>query len=143
MQEVEATCSRLVILREGRLAAEGTVQELMASRSGGVRYVVEAEGRDVGATLSSLAGVTGHTVEQLDGRVRVELVSDDAAELRPEIFGVARDNGWTLWELHREEALSAASLRYLNRLSDLLFVMARIENARAGVDDVEWTGRGR
>ena len=46
-------------------------------------------------------------------------------------------------ELHREEALSAASLRYLNRLSDLLFVMARIENARAGVDDVEWTGRGR
>ena len=46
-------------------------------------------------------------------------------------------------ELHRKEALSAASLRYLNRLSDLLFVMARIENARAGVDDVEWAGRQR
>ena len=46
-------------------------------------------------------------------------------------------------ELHREETLSAASLRYLNRLSDLLFVMARVENARAGVDDVEWAGRER
>ena len=45
--------------------------------------------------------------------------------------------------LHREEELSAASLRYLNRLSDLLFVMARVENARAGVDDVEWAGRER
>ncbi|MGY8777306.1 MAG: ABC transporter ATP-binding protein, partial [Longimicrobiales bacterium] len=42
MQEVEATCSRLVILREGELAAEGTVQELIAGRTGGVRYVVEA-----------------------------------------------------------------------------------------------------
>ena len=46
-------------------------------------------------------------------------------------------------ELHRSEALSAASLRYLNRLSDLLFVMARVENVRAGVDDVEWVGRER
>lgn len=43
--------------------------------------------------------------------------------------------------LHREEALSEPSLRYLNRLSDLLFVMARVANRRAGVEDVEWEGR--
>jgi cob(I)alamin adenosyltransferase len=34
-----------------------------------------------------------------------------------------------------------AVLCYLNRLSDLLFVMARVENRRAGVPDVEWEGR--
>ena len=45
--------------------------------------------------------------------------------------------------LHRGEALSAASLGYLNRLSDLLFVMARVENARAGNADIEWVGRDR
>ena len=45
--------------------------------------------------------------------------------------------------LHSVEPLSAAALRYLNRLSDLLFVMARVENRRAGVADVEWVGRGR
>jgi cob(I)alamin adenosyltransferase len=45
--------------------------------------------------------------------------------------------------LHRVDPLSAASLGYLNRLSDLLFVMARIENRRAGVTDVEWQGRAR
>lgn len=43
--------------------------------------------------------------------------------------------------LHREEPLSDATLRYLNRLSDLLFVLARAENQRAGVGDVEWTRR--
>jgi len=42
--------------------------------------------------------------------------------------------------LHHESPVGAASLRYLNRLSDLLFVMARVENRRAGVDDLEWVG---
>jgi cob(I)alamin adenosyltransferase len=32
-------------------------------------------------------------------------------------------------------------VRYLNRLSDLLFVLARLANARAGVADVPWEGR--
>jgi cob(I)alamin adenosyltransferase len=32
-------------------------------------------------------------------------------------------------------------LRYLNRLSDLMFVLARLENARAGTPDVKWTSR--
>ncbi len=32
-------------------------------------------------------------------------------------------------------------LRYLNRLSDLLFVLARYANMRAGVEDVPWTTR--
>ncbi len=45
--------------------------------------------------------------------------------------------------LHRLEPLSAAALRYLNRLSDLLFVMARVENRRAGIADIEWVGRAR
>ena len=29
-------------------------------------------------------------------------------------------------------------VKYLNRLSDLLFVMARAVNSRAGVDEIEW-----
>lgn len=40
--------------------------------------------------------------------------------------------------LAREEAVNAAGLRYLNRLSDLLFVMARSLNREAGVKDVLW-----
>lgn len=41
-------------------------------------------------------------------------------------------------ELHRGEPVDAVALRYLNRLSDLLFVVARLENRRAGEPDVEW-----
>jgi cob(I)alamin adenosyltransferase len=44
--------------------------------------------------------------------------------------------------LDRAETLDPVALRYLNRLSDLLFVAARVENRRAGTPDVEWEGRG-
>ena len=44
--------------------------------------------------------------------------------------------------LDRSEGVDPATVRYLNRLSDCLFVWARLENARAGIADVEWTRRG-
>jgi cob(I)alamin adenosyltransferase len=43
--------------------------------------------------------------------------------------------------LDAAEPLDASALGYLNRLSDLLFVLARVENHRAGLADVEWQGR--
>jgi cob(I)alamin adenosyltransferase len=43
--------------------------------------------------------------------------------------------------LSQSEEVTPAVLVYLNRLSDLLFVLARGENHRAGVNDVEWQKR--
>lgn len=45
--------------------------------------------------------------------------------------------------LAREEHLEAPAVGYLNRLSDLLFVLARLDNARASVPDTPWVGRKR
>jgi len=45
--------------------------------------------------------------------------------------------------LDRESGLAEEALGYLNRLSDLLFTLARVENRRAGVADIEWTGRSQ
>ena len=104
MQEVEATCSRLVILSRGALAAIGSVQDLLAIQSGTARYIVEVQGAGVTETLSGLSGVTGHTVEEVEGRVRVVLEAITEEDLRPKIFSVARDNNWMLWDLYRERA---------------------------------------
>ena len=43
-------------------------------------------------------------------------------------------------QLARDEAVDPIGIAFLNRLSDLLFVMARVANRRAGVADVEWEG---
>lgn len=45
--------------------------------------------------------------------------------------------------LDRDQPLDEAIVKYLNRLSDLLFTLARVANARAGVADVAWVGRER
>ncbi len=40
--------------------------------------------------------------------------------------------------LSRAESVPETSIKYINRLSDLLFVMARVLNKHAGVPDVLW-----
>ena len=43
-----------------------------------------------------------------------------------------------LWTLHRQDPLPEAILQYINRLSDLLFVMARCELARQDWPEERW-----
>ncbi len=46
-----------------------------------------------------------------------------------------------LISLGHHEAISEDTVRYVNRLSDTLFVMARYENKARGVDDVCWDSK--
>lgn len=48
-----------------------------------------------------------------------------------------------LVSLAADENVRPEALRYLNRLSDALFVFARLANHRAGIADVPWIGAGR
>lgn len=43
--------------------------------------------------------------------------------------------------LASEEPVRVELIQYLNRLSDLLFVLARLANKSAGVEDIPWLGR--
>lgn len=45
----------------------------------------------------------------------------------------------TIWEAG--DALPPGALAFVNRLGDLLFVMARVANQAAGVGEVEWRGK--
>ena len=45
--------------------------------------------------------------------------------------------------LARDEKVTDISLKYLNRLSDLLFVLCRIINKEAGVSDVLWNNTSK
>lgn len=48
-----------------------------------------------------------------------------------------------LWTVHETEPLNSAALRYLNRLSDLLFVMARTLARAKGKKETSWAGTSR
>jgi ABC-2 type transport system ATP-binding protein len=108
LPEVQATCSRVVIISSGKLVADGTPDELSA-RERGNRYsiIVEAGGpaEAVQAKLSSISGVARCERQQGTNGAFEFLVDARASEdLRRPLFRAAVDNGWTLLELARRSA---------------------------------------
>lgn len=64
LSEVEATCSRAVVINRGRLVAEGSIEEVRAMRKpSGVRFVVRGDGDAAVALLKKVKGVKRAAVE--------------------------------------------------------------------------------
>jgi ABC-2 type transport system ATP-binding protein len=118
LAEVEATCTRLLIIHQGRLAADGTAADLLSAKRSGPSYLVEARGEDIEGHLGILPHVATLEAEPLDGRVRVRLTTSGDEDLRPLIFRMATERGWTLWELHRERESLEHLFRDLTTGSD-------------------------
>lgn len=51
---------------------------------------------------------------------------------------IARRAERRLWTLNRQDEVSAEILRFVNRLSDLLFIMARYEMDKQGAEEERW-----
>jgi ABC-2 type transport system ATP-binding protein len=109
LPEVQATCSRIVIISGGKLVADGTPDSLRAAEKGG-RYRVVFESNGVSADairerLGSLAGVARcSTVTGEPGAHAFAIDAAAADDLRKPIFRAAVDNRWPLLELTRESA---------------------------------------
>jgi len=56
---------------------------------------------------------------------------------------IARRTETAVTALSKSQTINPAILIYLNRLSDLLFVAARLVNKRIGVEDVAWKSSSR
>jgi ABC-2 type transport system ATP-binding protein len=91
MDEVARVCDRVGIIDNGRMVAEGTVEELIASLGGGDRVRLgTAEGG--AAVAAALSGVDGAQVVHADAS-SVELLVDDAGRRLPALFDAARAAG--------------------------------------------------
>ena len=131
----------------GVLLAEKLPDEMRAAFS-----QVQQDLLDLGGELS----IPGHTLLKPD-RVGVleqttEKWNADLAPLREFILPggsraaaaahlartVCRRAERSVVALARKDKVSAGARQYLNRLSDLLFVTARVLNSAAGVGDVQW-----
>ncbi|HEX4084950.1 MAG TPA: ATP-binding cassette domain-containing protein [Chthoniobacteraceae bacterium] len=105
LEEVEAVCSRAIIIDRGAIVANGTPQEL------------KARGAGAGAVTVRFAAVPGGAVaalEQLDGVEKVSVIGKEplAARVFPKagkkdlgtaIFELAAREQWKLADLHAEE----------------------------------------
>jgi ABC-2 type transport system ATP-binding protein len=103
LPEVEATCSRAMILIDGRIRADGTLDELTRSRVQ-VVSIAGAEPTEAGPSFEKLPGVAG--VEHEGGAdgyhtYRLRLSGDD--DVGAAVYETVREKGWTLRELRRDD----------------------------------------
>ncbi len=123
LPEVQATCSRILIISGGKLVADGTPEELRA-RDRGARYrvVLEANGVAKDAIrdrLIKVAGVSRCEIVAADGGEHAfKIDASTADDLRKPLFRAAVDNQWTLLELVRESASLEDVFRHLTTGDD-------------------------
>ena len=107
LPEVEATCTRVIIINKGKIEASDTPQNLLQKirTSGGIRLEAKTGGDNGKEELAKIAGVKDVTVEPAEGDWQLFLLRVDAGmDLREEVFCMARDRNWTLRSLTNRKA---------------------------------------
>lgn len=109
LPEVEAVCGRVIVISGGRIVAQGSPEELRASRRMAARVLVECRGpaRDVENVLSRISGVG--KVELLNGQTDKSLVTaalrtKEGRDVREEVARTIIQHGWPLREIRLEHA---------------------------------------
>jgi ABC-2 type transport system ATP-binding protein len=138
MQEVQRSCSRVVIIDRGKIIADDSVASLIASGRQGARVSVELEASDDEAraaleTLDSVAAVDalepgpGSGANLPAKRTRYAVSGRAGLDPRRQIFELAAARGWPLWELHLQQ----------ESLEDLFRQLTVSEGGEGGVSDAD------
>lgn len=103
LTEVEHTCTRLLIINRGKLAADGPVNELLNRARGATTVTFEAAGSGIAEAIPSVTGVAKvDAISSPNGNTRLALTVAGGMDIRPELFKLAVARGWTVYELHQE-----------------------------------------
>lgn len=100
MQEVEAVCNRVIIIKKGKIVADGGIAEIKSGSINRNQVVVSEFSSPVNRVqILSIAGVKNAT---RNGEIW-EIESDNKQDIRPAIFQFAVSNGLTLLTLQEKQ----------------------------------------
>lgn len=106
LQEVEATCNRVIIIDKGVIVADDSTSELKSAKGKDVRVncVVSGAGFDaIKSALQKIAGVKDiNHVKDEEQLCHVQIITGVDVDVRPQVFNCIKDNGWMLYEMNRE-----------------------------------------
>ena len=104
LPEVEMTCSRVLILYEGRILAADTTDNLQRSmsRNGQIIAEISAPPQQLHELWAQMPEIDSFNVSALDGSFqRCALTPRDGTDLRAAVYQIVRERGWCLRELTR------------------------------------------
>lgn len=100
MQEVEAVCSRVIIIDKGQIVADGSVQELKDISGEHVIVIVEFDKQIDQEALNKISGVKAVTVT---GNNTYRIKSKASTDVRPEIFRFAVEQDASVLSMQKEQ----------------------------------------
>jgi len=104
LQEVQAVCKRVLIIHRGKLAFDGSKEELALGLSGKDQVYVEMRAPgEVAEQMGRIEHVDDvRVLSRENGVLRLRVESPRGQDVREKIFSAAVQQGWTLLELRRE-----------------------------------------
>jgi ABC-2 type transport system ATP-binding protein len=105
LSEVQATCNRAIIIDQGKIVADGTLQDLQAAFRGLEKTTIELKAAHNGIPEKLRAIDHVKNIKELPttaGLKRYQIEADKGQDLREQIFDLTVREGWKLLELHRE-----------------------------------------
>jgi len=106
LQEISAICTRLLVIKDGRIVADDTPDNLRRQTQDKPIFSVRVDGPhdDVRVALDGLGCVERvDALAETDGLGSFRVHGASGADLGPEIFGLVKGKNWTLAELASEE----------------------------------------
>lgn len=100
LSEVQAMCDRVVILNQGKVVTQGSVDEVLRMGQQGQKVHISVVGQGVTQAMSGMDKVEIVEDKTSDHRQELTLISKQKGDIRPLIFALAKEKGWTLYELH-------------------------------------------
>jgi ABC-2 type transport system ATP-binding protein len=109
LPEVEAVCDRAIIIAGGKIVAQGSPDELRASRRMQARVLVECKGpaQEIENTLSRISGVAEVEIKSdpSDGHfITAAIRPKESYDVREEVARTVLQHGWPLREIRLEHA---------------------------------------
>jgi ABC-2 type transport system ATP-binding protein len=105
LEEVDAVCSRAVIIDSGRIVSDGTPRDLeaLSPHHNAVQLVLRnVEESQVISTLKRIKGVESVTARAEDGALRFEAIPGKNAVIVEHVANAVRENNWTLVSMYVE-----------------------------------------
>ena len=107
LEEVEAVCTRAVVISEGRLVADGTPEQLVGRSSihNAVRIELEPAELDLAKpAIEALDEVGGVDIlSRADGRASLRVVSKDGQPITVAVGALMREKGFKITEIYTEK----------------------------------------
>ena len=101
LQEVETTCSRIILINKGKLIAEGTIGDILENQNKNQSIEIEIIGENIQSKLNKIEGIKDIEITENNELKKFHISLEDGADPRKEIFNKAVKENWIIINMNK------------------------------------------